>query len=97
MSENVKITFETEDKTVEVEAGTTILDAALDNHIDIDHNCGGFCACASCHVIILEGMDSISEITDEEEEQLDEAEGLTLKSRLACQAKVYGDVKVEIP
>lgn len=82
---------------VQVAPGTTILDAALDNNIPLDHNCGGNCACSTCHVIVEEGMENISEISEDEEDMLDSAVGLTLESRLACQCKVNGNVKVRIP
>ena len=90
-----KVTFN--DKEVEVPAGTSILDAALDNDIKLDHNCGGNCACSTCHVIVLEGMENISAMSEDEEDMLDSAVGLTLQSRLACQCKVSGPVKVKIP
>lgn len=95
--ETVNITFLPEDLSVEVPKGMTILDAADEYAINLDHNCGGVCACSTCHVIVIKGMENLSEITEEEEEQLDEAEGLTLESRLGCQAKILGDVTVEIP
>ncbi len=85
------------DREVEVPPGTTILDAALDNDIDLDHNCGGNCACSTCHVIVEEGMENLSEISEDEEDMLDSAVGLTLTSRLACQCEVKGDIKVRIP
>ncbi len=84
-------------KELEVNLGITILDAALDNNIELDHNCGGNCACSTCHVIIEEGMENLSEMSDEEEDMLDTATGLTLESRLACQCQVKGDIKVKIP
>jgi 2Fe-2S ferredoxin len=92
-----KVTFLPENKSVEVEEGTSILDAALDNDIWLEHNCGGFCACTTCHVIVRAGEDALSEMEDDEEDRLDTAEGLTLSSRLACQARVFSDVVVEIP
>jgi len=64
----------------------SILDIALANDIHLEHNCGGNCACTTCHVIVKEGMEHLSEQTEEELDQLDEAEGLTLTSRLSCQA-----------
>ncbi len=82
---------------LDVEEGTSILDALLENTIHLQHNCGGVCACSTCHVIIKEGMDNLPEITDEEEEQLDEAVGLTLESRLGCQCKIHGPVTIYIP
>lgn len=77
----------------------SILDIADGNGIDIDHACGGVCACSTCHVIIREGAESIPEASESEEDMLDEAPGLELTSRLACQAVPAGtaDVVVEIP
>jgi 2Fe-2S ferredoxin len=77
----------------------SILEIALGHGIDIDHACGGVCACSTCHVIVREGIDSIPEATDDEEDQLDNAPGLTPTSRLACQAVPDGsrDLVVEIP
>jgi 2Fe-2S ferredoxin len=92
-----KIRFLPTDVEIEVKEGTTILDAALDNNIRIDHNCGGNCACSTCHVIVEEGYDTLNEVTEDEEDMLDEAEGLTDQSRLACQCKVKADLVVRIP
>ena len=92
-----KVRFLPLDKEVEVPEGTAILDAALDNDIRIDHNCGGNCACSTCHVIINEGFETLNEISEDEEDMLDEAENLTDTSRLACQAKVVADLVVTIP
>ena len=77
----------------------SILDIADGNDIEIDHACGGVCACSTCHVIVREGFDSIPEATEDEEDMLDEAPGLELSSRLACQAVPDGskDLIVEIP
>lgn len=84
-------------RTVEVEDGTSILHAMMENAIQLQHNCGGVCACSTCHVIIKSGMEHLPEMTDEEEEQLDEAVGLTLNSRLGCQCIIHGDITIEIP
>ncbi|MGH7397173.1 MAG: 2Fe-2S iron-sulfur cluster-binding protein, partial [Candidatus Rokuibacteriota bacterium] len=73
------------------------LDIALANRIHLEHNCGGSCACTTCHVIVREGEQSLSAMDQDEEDRLDTAEGLTLHSRLGCQAVVKGDVVVEIP
>jgi len=86
------------DVTVELKEGESILDAAEAHEIELDHACGGACACSTCHVIVEEGMDNLTEIEDDEDDRLDEAEDLTLRSRLACQAKVKGGhVTVTIP
>ena len=92
-----KIRFLPVDIEVDVPEGKTILDAALDNNIKIDHNCGGNCACSTCHVIIENGFDTLDEMSEDEEDMLDEAPGLTDTSRLACQTKVHADLIVRIP
>ena len=77
----------------------SLLDIALGNGVDIEHACGGVCACSTCHVIVKQGLDSCSEGTDDEYDQLEEAPVTTLQSRLACQCVPNGtmDVVVEIP
>ncbi len=92
-----KVRFLPLDIEVEVKEGTPVLDAALDNNIKIDHNCGGNCACSTCHIIVEKGFESLDEMSEDEEDMLDEAEGLTDTSRLACQAKVTEDLVVRIP
>ncbi|HUV31615.1 MAG TPA: 2Fe-2S iron-sulfur cluster-binding protein [Acidobacteriota bacterium] len=82
---------------VEVESGTTVLDAALDNNVRIDHNCGGNCACATCHIIVEKGYETLDPPSEDEEDMLDEAENLTETSRLACQCRVTQDLVVRIP
>lgn len=103
------IEFLPEKKTIEVDpanmptAGTglpgSILDIAMACDIDIDHACGGVAACSTCHVIVKEGFETLNESTEDEEDQLDKAPGVTMKSRLACQAVPNGkkNLVVEIP
>lgn len=92
-----KVIFD--NKEVSAADGSTLLDAALDNDVDLDHNCGGNCACSTCHIIIEEGMENISAMTEDEEDMLDTATGLSLTSRLACQCQIIGSgtVKIKIP
>ena len=97
-----KITFrfETEkDKvvTVEVPEGDTILDAAHDNEIHLNHNCGAVCACSTCQVYIDKGMDSLPEISDKEEDFIDRSINPRITSRLGCQCVVTADIEVTIP
>ncbi len=77
----------------------SILDILDAKGIDIDHSCGGVCACSTCHVLVRQGLDSCSEATDDEEDMLDLAPGLTAQSRLACQCVPDGtqDIVVEVP
>ena len=103
------VTFLPEDVKVEVDPAAlpygrdglpgSILDIALAHGVDIDHACGGVCACSTCHVIVRKGLETCSEATEDEEDQLDQAPGLELKSRLACQCVPDGtqDLVVELP
>ena len=83
---------------IEAEPGTTICDAALKSHIEIEHACEKSCACTTCHVYVREGMDSLNENTEDEDDMLDKAWGLDPDSRLSCQTVVGDeDLVVEIP
>jgi 2Fe-2S ferredoxin len=102
-----KVTFLPMNVTVEVDETKypladhgrpgSLLDIALAHDVPLEHNCGGSCACTTCHVIVREGEDNLSVMEQDEEDRLDTAEGLTLHSRLGCQAVVKGHVVVEIP
>lgn len=87
-----------EGKTIEAPSGTTICEALIDNHVEIEHACDQVCACTTCHVIVREGFASLSEMEENEEDMLDRAWGLEPNSRLSCQAILSNtDVTVEIP
>ena len=62
----------------------------------VGHACGGNLACSTCHVYVTKGFDALSEIEDEEFDILDKAFDVRPSSRLGCQAKVHGDIEVEI-
>ena len=110
-TESFTVTFRMPDETLEVQVdpskipyGPTgqpgsLLDIAMGAGLDVEHACGGVCACSTCHVIVKEGLDSCSEATDDELDQLDEAPAITLQSRLACQCVPDGSTNlvVEIP
>ena len=87
-----------EGRLLEAPAGTSICEALLDNEIAIEHACDMVCACTTCHVIVREGMASLSEMEEGEEDMLDRAWGLEPDSRLSFQA-ILGqkDVTIEIP
>src|SRR6266542_6725993 len=93
------ITFLPMGVTCEALIGDSILDVALANNIDLQHSCGGVCACSTCHVKIKQGLDTCNEATDDELDQLDEAPDIGLDSRLGCQCVPNGnkDIVVEIP
>jgi 2Fe-2S ferredoxin len=92
-----KVTFMPMGTTVETADGTSILDTALANEIHLEHACGGFAACTTCHIIAKDGEQYLGEIEETEEDMLDNVEGGTLRSRLGCQTRVSGDVVVHIP
>lgn len=87
-----------EGKSVTAPAGTSICEALLDNGVNIEHACDMVCACTTCHVIVREGLQSLNEIEEGEEDMLDRAWGLEPNSRLSCQAILaQQDVTIEIP
>lgn len=83
---------------LEGEKGTSVLDVALSNGIGIEHACEKVCACTTCHILVREGLDSLAESDELEEDMLDKAWGLEPESRLGCQAIIHDeDLVVEIP
>ena len=66
----------------------SILDVLLGHGISLEHACGGNCACTTCHVIVKQGKEALSEAEESEEDMLDRAPGLTPSSRLGCQAVI---------
>ena len=110
-TESFNVTFRLPDETLDVQVdpskipyGPTgqpgsLLDIAMGAGLDVEHACGGVCACSTCHVIVKEGLDTCNEATDDELDQLDEAPAITLQSRLACQCVPDGSTNlvVEIP
>lgn len=83
---------------IEVQTGEKIAQALNKAGIKLPHACEYNCACATCHIIVREGFDSLNEPDDDEYDQLDNAFGATPFSRLACQT-VMGkeDITIEIP
>lgn len=82
----------------EAPAGQSICDALLANDINIEHACEKSCACTTCHVLVREGIESLNEATETEEDMLDKAWGLESVSRLSCQSIIDSeDLVVEIP
>ena len=92
-----KITFVPDGNSIEVPKGTSILQAAKKCGAQVGYACGGVCACSTCHVYVREGLDSLSEQSEQEEDILDKAFDVRPSSRLGCQSKVDDeDVIVEI-
>lgn len=81
-----------------VRQGESLLEAALRQGLEIEHACEMSCACTTCHVLIREGGEALTEATEDEEDLLDKAWGLEPVSRLSCQVYPEGrDLTVEIP
>ncbi len=88
------------EKTVTTESSYSILEVAILNNIHLSHNCGGVCACSTCHVYINSGEKYLEEISDKEEDFIDRASNPRLESRLGCQCVILDDnatIAVEIP
>ncbi|MBN2196831.1 MAG: 2Fe-2S iron-sulfur cluster binding domain-containing protein [Polyangiaceae bacterium] len=81
---------------VDVELGTTILQASKRGGAPEGDACGGVCACSTCHVYVEEGADLLSEPSDEEEDILDKAFDVRMHSRLGCQARIERDGLVAV-
>ncbi len=104
-----RVTFLPMNKTVEIDPADlpygdhglpgSILDIALQHGVELDHACGGVCACSTCHVVVREGAKACNESTEDEDDQLEEAPGLKPTSRLGCQCVPDGsaDIVIEIP
>jgi len=84
-----KITFIERDgmrREVEAPLGLSVLEIAHKNKIDIEGACEGSLACSTCHVIVdPEWYELLKEASEDEEDMLDLAFGLTATSRLGCQ------------
>ncbi len=93
----VKITFVEHDGTehvLEGEDGMTLMELAIKNSLPgIDADCGGACACATCHIYIRDDwMDRVGRAVDMEQDMLDFAFDVKDNSRLSCQVKVDGTI-----
>ncbi len=99
----IKVNFEEADHEtvhIEVEEGHSVLEGLLLNDIHINHNCGGVCACSTCHIYVESGEDLIAEISDKEEDFIDRAINPRIESRLACQCVLEdgeGELEVTVP
>lgn len=101
-----KVTFKFEQKGLEpivlsgIEPDQSILEIALKNDIVLHHNCGGVCACSTCHLYVEKGEEFLEELNDKEEDFIDRAINPRLNSRLGCQCVLQtgsGDILVTLP
>ncbi|MEP6675830.1 MAG: 2Fe-2S iron-sulfur cluster-binding protein [Ferruginibacter sp.] len=100
------ITYKFEQKGLEpvtfndIEPNQSLLEIALKNDINLHHNCGGVCACSTCHLYVESGDNLIDELTDKEEDFIDRAVSPRINSRLGCQCVLLegsGAVVVTLP
>ncbi|MFM2338191.1 MAG: hypothetical protein RL115_1384 [Bacteroidota bacterium] len=83
-----------------IEAGDSLLEVALKNNIELHHNCGGVCACSTCHLYVQQGEGFLEELNDKEEDFIDRAVNPRLNSRLGCQCLLQegsGLIEVTLP
>ena len=81
-------------------ADMSILEITEEHDIHLNHNCGGVCACSTCHIYVENGGQYLEEISDKEEDFIDRATNPTLQSRLACQCVLLDEnavLSVKIP
>ncbi len=84
----------------EVQPGKSLLETALEHDIELHHNCGGVCACSTCHLYMETGEDLVEELTDREEDFIDRAVNPRINSRLGCQCVLQpgnGSIVVTLP
>lgn len=100
------ITFKFEQKGLQpvtladISSDQSLLEVALTHDIDLHHNCGGVCACSTCHLYVNRGEDFLEELSDKEEDFIDRAVNPRLNSRLGCQCILLageGEVEVTLP
>ncbi|MEI7472706.1 MAG: 2Fe-2S iron-sulfur cluster-binding protein [Chitinophagaceae bacterium] len=100
------ITFKFEQKGLEpislynIESDQSILEVALKHDIELHHNCGGVCACSTCHLYLEKGEDLVEELSEKEEDFIDRAVNPRLNSRLGCQCILLGkggEIVVTLP
>ena len=83
-----------------IEAGQSLLEICLKNDIELHHNCGGVCACSTCHLYVNNGDEHLEELSDKEEDFIDRAVNPRINSRLGCQCLLIteeGEVQVTLP
>ena len=94
MAKITYIEFDGTEHVVDVKNGLSVMEGAVKNNIPgIDADCGGACACATCHVYVQgDWLAKTGERSAMEESMLDFAEGVEENSRLSCQIKVSDEL-----
>ena len=86
-----------EERSGEVELNTSLLEAAKVLGLRLNHDCGGNASCTTCRIEVEAGQEHLSEIDFDEQDLLDREALSESQHRLACQARVLGDVTVRVP
>ena len=83
------------ERTVEGKNGMTVMETAIKHNVPgIDADCGGACACATCHVYVDAAfLDKVGKPSAMEQSMLDFAENVRENSRLSCQIKIRDDLE----
>ena len=94
MAKITYIQFDGTENVVDVKPGLSVMEGAVKNNVrGIDADCGGACACATCHVYVDEAwQEKTGAKSAMEESMLDFAENVAPNSRLSCQIKVTEDL-----
>ena len=101
---SIKVNFEQKglDPVVldNITAGDSLLEILLDHDIELHHNCGGVCACSTCHLYLQKGEAFIDELSEREEDFIDRAVSPWINSRLGCQCVLQdgkGEIEITLP
>jgi len=101
---SIKVNFEQKglDPVVldNITAGDSLLEILLDHDIELHHNCGGVCACSTCHLYLQKGEAFIDELSEREEDFIDRAVSPRINSRLGCQCVLQdgkGEIEITLP
>ena len=94
MAKITYVQFDGTENTVDVKPGLSVMEGAVKNNVrGIDGDCGGACACATCHVYVDEAWQGkTGDRSAMEESMLDFAENVEPNSRLSCQIKVTDEL-----
>ena len=90
---DIKINIQNDDLSITTleaptDMGLSLMEFLKGNDYDILATCGGMALCATCHVSVITGFDSLNDITDDEYAMLDILPNITDTSRLGCQLKL---------
>lgn len=90
----MQVFFENDKEIETTKKDITLLELAIENQIPIAHACGGNAKCSTCRIIVLSGIENLSEPT-EKEKSIAKSKGFEKNIRLACQTKVNGNVRIK--